>query len=343
LAKTLTASVWEAATKNLPGSAIISISGEKYWCEDCKKFISNNKASRKHHESGATHQENRRRRLADMKHKEQEQQKEDNDMEREIQRLKREAHKQIYSDLNNQVPIASKEYETLRQENAYGYGYDNTRNYTTPWVYKTDGPLVANPGSVEPVSWSYFDDEMIDAQRRRLYGNRYEQAKSEQEDIESTANEPQPPPRTTPAEKQLTRYNAGIAGEYKVVDPNLYYNEYYRPATEEEPEPEQTNPADPYHYIYQQNYPSNQDTSPSPSTSNPDVINPTSTANKSKNSGKHHRGEDEDSQDEEIWTEKGIDISKERVPEKTLNQAWEEGQNTVAFRKPKKNNNKRNN
>jgi len=275
------------------------------------------------------------------------QQKEDNEMEREISRLKREAHKQIYSDLNNQIPIASKEYEALRQENAYGYGYDNTKNYTTPWVYKTDGPLAPNPGSVEPVSWSYFDEEMIDAQRRRLYGGRYEEAKSDQEEIEATANAPQPPPRTIPVDKSLSRYSAGIAGEYKEVDPNLYYNEYYRPAQEEEePQDSQTNSADPYHYIYQQNYPSTENldnsTSHSPSTSNPDIINPTNISKYRKlNRGKQLRGEDEDSQEEEVWTQKEIDILKERSPEKTLTQAWEEGQNTVAFRKPKKNNNKR--
>jgi len=323
------------------------ISGAKYWCEDCKKFISDNKASRKHHESGATHQENRRKRIADMKNKQKEQLKEDTDMDREIQRLRREAHKQIYDDIANQVPIAAKEYVSLRQESSNSNNYYFPYDYPTVPLYKKNTPLVANPGTVPPINWNYFDEEMIEAQRRRLFGNRYAQAQEDQEKIETALNTPPSPPpsvkKPVALDKPVTRYNAGIAGEYKEVDPNQYYNEYYSLAGEEEQigqgieglTPEQ------YYYYYHQNYyyPENMNNTLAENTSIENPI-PQQQPLENEYSSKTKRN---DSGEEEEENNKEIDITQEKPPEISLQQAFEadsEYKPPISFKIPKNTNKK---
>jgi len=326
------------------------ISGPKYWCEDCRKFISDNKASRKHHESGATHQENRRKRISEMKNKQKEKLKEDNEMDREIQRLRREAHKQIYDDLANQVPIASKEYEMLKQETPAS----NTRNvfdYPAPLpLYKSNTPLTPNPGTIPPVNWSYFDDEMIDAQRRRLYGRKYESLKEEQEEVlASLTAPPQPVKKPDPVEKPVNRYNSGIPGEYKVVDPNQYYNEYYSLASEEQQGQEGTD-YDQYnqdYYNYYQNYYYNaeQYSAENPGT-DPSIAGSYSAENyeppasgTSEPDNSHHvssKSKRENSEEEDEFVPKEIDTTQEKLPEKSLNQLLQEEGKTVSisFKKP---------
>jgi len=96
-------------------------------------------------------------------------------VDKEIQRIKREASLQHHQDLMNLKKMSSTaaEFSTYQPiESPYGYGNMDTLSSYQPGVGQGEGGPEPPPSD----DWKYFDQEMIEAQRKRLYGDNYASA-----------------------------------------------------------------------------------------------------------------------------------------------------------------------
>ncbi|RUS22910.1 hypothetical protein BC937DRAFT_95123 [Endogone sp. FLAS-F59071] len=80
------------------------VSQSKHWCQYCKKYIADNKATRQLHESGKTHKEAVEKFLRDVYKRNAADKKEQESVRREVERIEKAALKQYTADLGGQVP-----------------------------------------------------------------------------------------------------------------------------------------------------------------------------------------------------------------------------------------------
>jgi len=328
------------------------ISGSKYWCEDCKKFISDNKSSRKHHESGATHLENRRKRIADMRHQDIERKKEDNEVDREIQRIKREAVRQHHQDLMtlNKLPSSAAEYSTYQpHESPYGYGNTDTLINYQP------GAHAAQPNEMANDDWKYFDEEMIEAQRKRLYGDAYVPSNTDKRKNDAASAAPYVRRRApisniqnTDGEGEEDQIQPQETGDEKKENEEEYDPDVQPEVQEEEEKPKKREVNNliitratagiPGYYrevdpsvLYNEYYRLADDEDPTEEQ-------PESTSENINSKKRKDRLSDDD--EDRGW--EGLSATKERAPEKSLSDQIEQEQGqTVVWKKPKVGANKR--
>jgi hypothetical protein len=188
--------------------------GGRYWCDDCKKFVTNNKTSRKNHETNIFHLENRKKRIEAMNKTHSEQRAEADIARKEFLRISASADKAYEKDLKGIMNP---------------YGADGKPIKVIP-----SKPLHVDP-QLEPMPQELIDKQREKFAKRERARDIREGITREEEPVIVKEVIPTIPAAFKPPSQLLPKQEddiIGIAGEWQEVKDYVesgYYSNYYKP------------------------------------------------------------------------------------------------------------------